>query len=268
MAMCEAQMAAFETERRAAMARWQELCELLLNKELTPQGIVEQLGVKPYRLKQMLESKRLAARLEVVEQIAAMRSDRAILLAVEAAADKLAALAAGEGETGRKACLDVLAQGRLVRTEREATRPNSLLAGLTKWHKGVRKWQRQEQRREEQEYRARETAPAVDVPARRVLADHLGPKNIACEQAVPPRGEEAAAPRATAKARAALAAKPPRRMSKSKLRELAGLPPEKKRPIPVVPPPPGYVQSADFVPRPGGRIVQHLVGGRVVLGST
>ena len=241
------------------MAKWQELCELLMDKELTPQEIVEKLRVKPCRLKQMLESKRLAERLELVEKIAAVRADHAILVAMEAAADKLAALATKDTETGRKACLDVLAQGQALRTQRESARPNRLVAGLTNWHKGVRKWQREEERRaERQAAEAKESPPDEWQEAARPAeaaapTDQPAPAGSA-DAAVSPRRQRREAP--------------PRRMSKSKRRELAGLPPEKKRPIPVVAPPPGYRVDGGFVPRPGGRVVQHLVCGKVFLGST
>jgi len=252
------------------MAKWQELCELLIDKELTPQEIVEKLGVKPCRLKQMLESKRLAERLELVEKIAAVRADHAILLAMEAAADKLAALATKDTETGRKACLDVLAQGQALRTQRESARPNRLVAGLTNWHKGVRKWQREEERRaERQAAEAKESPPdewqeaappaqAAALNGQPVAAGSAG--DPAPDGAVPP--EEAASPRRQRREA------PPRRMSKTKRRELAGLPPEKKRPIPVVAPPPGYRLNQPFVPRPGGRVGRHLVCGKVFFGST
>ena len=241
------------------MARWQELCELLMDKELTPQKIVEKLGVKPSRLKQMLESKRLAGRLELVEQIAAVRADHTILLAVEAAADKLAALAAKDTETGRKACLDVLAQGRLVRTEHESARSGRK---LERWHNLFGGWGREAKRRPARQTAAPPPVPAPDefVPPGGVGDPREGqPRNTACEQAVPPG--EAAPPRRQRPA------PPPRRMSKSKRRELAGLPPEKKRRIPVVPPP-GYGLDEPFVPRPGGQVVRHLVCGKVFFGST
>ena len=264
------------------MAKWQDLCELLMDKELTPQKIVEKLGVKPSRLKQMLESKRLAGRLELVEQIAAVRADHTILLAVEAAADKLAALAAKDTETGRKACLDVLAQGRLVRTEHESARSGRK---LERWHNLFGGWGREAKRRPARQTAAPPPVPAPDefVPPGGVGDPREGqPRNTACEQTVPPEGvgnpregqprntacEQAVPPGEAAPPRRQRPAPPPRRMSKSKRRELAGLPPEKKRRIPVVPPPPGYGLDEPFVPRPGGRVVRHLVCGKVFFGST
>jgi len=244
------------------MAKWQELCELLMDKEFTPQKIVEKLGVKPYRLKQMLESKRLAERLELVEQIAAVRADHAILVAMEPAADRLAALAAKETETGRKACLDVLTQGQALRTERQSSRATSRLAN---WHNDFRKWERKEKRKAERQEAEANACPPDEW------------REAASAQANPPRYEEPAPPvqpaaRGTAKAEAIAARKaqaPPRRMSNAKRRELAGLPPEKTKRGPVtVAPAPGYRQSADFIPRPGGRVVQHIIGGKVFLGST
>ena len=242
------------------MAKWQQLCELLMDKSLTSQEIVEKLGAKPYRLKQMLESKRLAERLGLLEQIAARRADHAILVAVEAAADKLAALAAKDTETGRKACLDVLAQGRLVRTERESARAGNRLAN---WHNEFRREERNEKRRAARQTAAPPTDPAPDefVPPRGVGDPREGqPRNTACEQTVPP---EEAAPRRERREAA------PRRMSNSKRRELAGLPPEKKKRGPVqLPPAPGYGVHGALVQRPGGRPVRHLVCRKVFLGST
>jgi len=241
-----------------------------MDKKLTPQGIVEKLGVKPSRLKQMLESKRLAERLELVEKIAAVRADHAILVAVEAAADRLAALAANDTETGRKACLDVLAQAREARTERKSARSGSVLAN---WHNDFRKWERKEKRKAERQAAEAKECPPDEWREAAPHAEAAAPDGAVARNRAPygagvPRQEETAAPRATAKGQAALDARPPRRMSNAKRRELAGLPPEKKRPTPVVAPPPGYRQNGAFVPRPGGQVVRHLVCGKVFLGST
>ena len=235
------------------MARWQELCELLLDKELTPQDVVEKLGVKPCRLKQMLESKRLADRLELVEKIAAMRADHAILLAVEAAAGKLAALAAEDNETGRKACLDVLGQGRLVRTERQAERSGKYIA---RWRKLIGGWGQREKRPA-----ARQAPPPADAsPAR--------PREEAPLHEPPP-AQPVRVPRATRKAQAAMAAKGPPRMSNHRRRELAGLPPEKTKPGPVhVEPAVGHRVHGMLPGPPGGRVVQHIICGKVFQGTT
>ena len=45
------------------MVRWQDVYEVLIDGELTPAEIVASLNVSPSRLKRMLASKRLAARL-------------------------------------------------------------------------------------------------------------------------------------------------------------------------------------------------------------
>ena len=244
---------------------------MLLNKDFTPQEIVEKLGVKPCRLKQMLESKRLAERLELVEKIAAVRADHAILVAVEAAADRLAALAANDTETGRKACLDVLAQAREARTERKSARSGSVLAN---WQKSFRGWRREEQRRTERQAAEAKEGPPDEWREAAPHAEAAAPDGAVARNRAPygagvPRQEETAAPRATAKGQAALDARPPRRMSKSKRRELAGLPPEKTKRGPVtVAPPPGYGLDQPFVPRPGGQVVRHLICGKVFLGST
>ena len=249
------------------MAKWQELCELLMDKELTPQEIVEKLRVKPCRLKQMLESKRLAERLELVEKIAAVRADHAILVAMEAAADKLAALATNDTETGRKACLDVLAQGQALRTQRTSARAGINLAN---WHNDFRNWERKEKRKaERQAAEAKESPPDEwQEAARPAEAAALNGQPVAAGSAGDPTPDGAVPPEEAASPRRQRREAPPRRMSKSKRRELAGLPPEKKRPIPVVAPPPGYRVDGGFVPRPGGRVVQHLVCGKVFLGST
>jgi hypothetical protein len=255
------------------MAHWEQLCELLLKQEVTSQEIIERLGVKPYRLRQMLESKRLAERLGLAEQIAARRADHAILLAVAAAAEKLAALAAKDTETGRKACLDVLAEARVVRTERDSAKKHHRLAN---WHNDYRKWERNEKRKAQRKGRAANTVPDGTVPPGGVTntvpdgtVPPVGVTNTVPDGAVPP-GSRPPEPVAPARDTA------PRRMSKRKRRELAGLPPEEespearaarlrgKRAINL----PAYGGDGGFIPRPGGTIVRHIVGGRVFLGST
>ena len=247
------------------------MCEMLLNKELTPQEIVERLGVRPSRLRQMLESKRLAERLGLVEQIAAMRADHATLSAVAAAAEKLAALAAKDGETGRKACLDVLAQARVVRTDRQSAKKHHKLAN---WHKDYRKWERKEKRKAKREGQPRNTACEQAVPPDSRPAEPVAPARDPPPQAVPPdsRPAEPVAPAGDPPPPAV----PAVRRSKHKQRELAGLPPEEgspaaraarvrdKRPMNL----PDDGGDGGFIPRPGGRIVRHIIGGKVFLGST
>jgi len=160
----------------------------------------------------------------------------------------------------------VLAQGRLVRTERESARAGSRLAN---WHNDFRRWERKEKRKAARQAPAKESPPdewqeatppaqAAALNGQSVAAGSAGepvPGDPAPDRTVPPRKERPAPP--------------PRRMSKSKRRELAGLPPEKKKRGPVqLAPPPGYGVNGAFVPRPGGQVVQHLVCGKVFLGST
>ena len=53
------------------MATWQELYDMLLDEDLSPEEIVARLNVRPSRLRRLLASKRLAARLKAAESAAA-----------------------------------------------------------------------------------------------------------------------------------------------------------------------------------------------------
>ena len=101
------------------MATWQDLYEMLLDESLRPHEIVARLNVRPSRLKRMLASKRLAARLETTEQIAERRSAHLLATSAEPAVRKLTDLLGAEGdETVRRACLNVLEVSGQVRQAR------------------------------------------------------------------------------------------------------------------------------------------------------
>ncbi|MDY7011316.1 MAG: hypothetical protein SVV80_11290 [Planctomycetota bacterium] len=97
------------------MAKWQLLCELLLNEDMTAHDVLINIGVKPYRLKQMLRSKRLASRLALAEAIANKRAGHTVAVGIAPAAQKLAELTDSQRpETARRACLDLIETARKI----------------------------------------------------------------------------------------------------------------------------------------------------------
>jgi len=100
------------------MPCWQDLYELLMDGELSPHEIMARLNVRPSRLRRMLASKRLAARLAMAEAISAKSGGHAVVARAGEAARKLACLIdADRPETARKACLDVLQTARGIYRE-------------------------------------------------------------------------------------------------------------------------------------------------------
>ena len=101
------------------MATWQELYEMLLDEDLSPEKIVARLNVRPSRLRQLLASKRLAARLKAVETVADRKAVHTFISRIARAAGRLVKLVeSGRPETARKACLDVIATARQVHKSR------------------------------------------------------------------------------------------------------------------------------------------------------
>lgn len=97
------------------MATWQQLYEMLLDEQLSPEQIVDRLHVRPSRLRQLLESKRLAARLEALADVAGLKASFELLGRVGQAVGRLLALAEAQpAETSRRASLDVLRVAREV----------------------------------------------------------------------------------------------------------------------------------------------------------
>ncbi len=91
------------------MARWQQLYEMLLEKDLSPHEIVSRLNVRPSRLRALLAGKRLMARLDVAEAVANRQAGHAVVSSVASAVRGLTALVESEkDETARKSCLDVI----------------------------------------------------------------------------------------------------------------------------------------------------------------
>ena len=112
------------------MACWQELYKMLLNERMSAYDIVEKLAVKPSRLKRMLESKRLAARLRMVESLVDRRAAHVIIAAVDTAMPGLSKLTrADKPETARRACLDVIATAKQVYREQKQQWPPLSAAG-------------------------------------------------------------------------------------------------------------------------------------------
>ena len=102
------------------MARWQNLCELLLNEDMTAHDVLIALGVKPYRLRQMLRSKRLASRLASVEAVANKRAGHTVIVGIAPAVQKLTELTDSQRpETARRACLDLLDAAREIYKRRD-----------------------------------------------------------------------------------------------------------------------------------------------------
>jgi len=101
------------------MARWQQLYEMLLNKDLSPHEIVSRLNVRPSRLRQLLAGKRLVARLEVAESVANRQAGHGVVSSLASAVRKLTALTGSKkDETARKSCLDVMNTARQVYEKR------------------------------------------------------------------------------------------------------------------------------------------------------
>jgi len=106
------------SRKEHTMPCWQDLYELLMDGELSPHEIMARLNVRPSRLRRMLASKRLAARLAMAEAISAKSGGHAVVARAGEAARKLACLIdADRPETARKACLDVLQTARGIYRE-------------------------------------------------------------------------------------------------------------------------------------------------------
>ena len=102
------------------MPSWQNLYELLVNEDMTAHDIRVALGVRPARLRRMLLSKRLAARLEVIEAVADKKAGHALVASIAPAMHRMTELiGADRPETSRRACLDLLeAALKIFRSER------------------------------------------------------------------------------------------------------------------------------------------------------
>ena len=103
------------TWKKSIMAKWQFLCELLLNEDMDAHDVLITLGVKPYRLKQMLRSKRLASRLASVEAVANKKAGHIVAAGIAPAVQKLTELTdSPRPETARRACLDLIETARKI----------------------------------------------------------------------------------------------------------------------------------------------------------
>ncbi len=102
------------------MPGWENLCELLHNEDMDAQDIIIALGVKPSRLRRMLQSKRLESRLAVIEAVANKKAGHAVVASIAPTVQKLTELTESQRpETARRACLDVLETAmRIFRSER------------------------------------------------------------------------------------------------------------------------------------------------------
>ena len=97
------------------MPSWQFLCELLLNEDMGAHDVLIALGVKPSRLRRMLQSKRLKSRLASIEAVANKKAGHAVVSSIAPAVHKMTELIGSERpETARKACLDMLEAAREI----------------------------------------------------------------------------------------------------------------------------------------------------------
>ena len=102
------------------MPRWQNLCELLHNEDMDAHDIIIALGVRPARLRRMLRSKRLAARLASIEAVADKKAGHAVVASIAPAVQKLTELAESQRpETARRSCLDLLDAARKIYKDRD-----------------------------------------------------------------------------------------------------------------------------------------------------
>lgn len=102
------------------MPGWENLFELLHNEDMDAKDIIIALGVKPSRLRRMLQSKRLESRLAAIEAVANKKAGHAVVSSIAPAVHKMAKLIESERpETARRACLDMLeAAMKIFRSER------------------------------------------------------------------------------------------------------------------------------------------------------
>lgn len=104
------------------MAAWQGLFQMLTDEVVTPLEIIQRMNLPPSRLRRMLESPRLRAKLTLLHAIARAKARCVVVANVEPAAKTLAALTCDErAETARKACIDVLRESKDM-AEAEAAR--------------------------------------------------------------------------------------------------------------------------------------------------
>ena len=91
------------------MATWKDLYDLLTEPSMTAREIVENIDVKPSRLRQLLASKRLRARLDAINEVSIQRADHFLMAGANLAAFRLISLANGDHPaTSHKACLSLL----------------------------------------------------------------------------------------------------------------------------------------------------------------
>ena len=98
------------------MARYNELLSCI-REGLSAQDIMDQLKLAPNKLRRMLNAKLLASELEMEEELAGRLVLHRTAMDVSVLSGRLRQIAMeGTGETARKACLALLAEGmRLVR---------------------------------------------------------------------------------------------------------------------------------------------------------
>jgi len=87
----------------------------LIRGGLTAEEIIERLGVRPSRLRRMLNCERLRRRLDLTEEVALRVAAHRTAGRVAAMTERLVELAYGDkSETARKACVALLAEGSRI----------------------------------------------------------------------------------------------------------------------------------------------------------
>jgi len=95
-------------DRRQTMPSYKDLLKLI-GQGLSPDEIIDRLGVTPYRLQQLMSNKYLAEHLKLQEELARTVVRHQTATGILPVAQRLREIAFGEGsETARKACVMLL----------------------------------------------------------------------------------------------------------------------------------------------------------------
>jgi len=93
------------------MARWQDLCQMMLDETIPPDEIITRLNVTPSRLRQMLQSRRLKQRLEAAADLTEQVHGERLMKNMEQVSRRLIDMTASDRpETARRACEHLLAE--------------------------------------------------------------------------------------------------------------------------------------------------------------
>ena len=93
------------------MARWQDLCRMMLDETIPPGEILTRLNVTPSRLRQMLQSRRLKQRLEATTNLTERVQTERLVKNMEQVSRRLIDMSGSDKpETARRACKHLLAE--------------------------------------------------------------------------------------------------------------------------------------------------------------